>query len=511
MSYSANNPRVLVVTPEVTHLPRGMGVNSDKLYARYGDLADISTALIRALFHHGADVHVALPDYRALFKGHKPPFTGKELKAARMCLPETRIHLAQDRAFYYVDCVYSQDEFTNIKRSLAFQREVINHIVPLVQPDLIHCHGWMTGLIPAMARQIGIPCLFTVHDLHTAKCHLTEIEDIGIDDALFWQNLYFDYFPASYENTRDTNPVDFLMSGIFAAHFVNAMSPAFLNEIITGQNDAVKHTVKQELANKVAEGCADGILNVPDPSYNPSTDEALSCKYSARSHLLGKKLNKESLQNFFELIPDSQTPLFFWPLPLDPARKECRLLADILAKVVSHYRNQNLQIVIVADGPFHTHLRKIIQTCRLSDHVALCPFNERLARLAYGASNFVLVPTSNEPCGLPQMIGPIYGTFPVTHDSGGVKDSVEQLDTNSQTGNGFLFKELNPSGLCKAIEEAMQFHLLPIIEKERQISRVMDESLSSFNYQVAAKQYIALYEKMLKRPLVFHEPMRAAS
>jgi len=266
MPYSSNNPRVLIITPEITHLPRGMGVNSDKLYARHGDIADISTALIRALFHQGADVHVALPDYRTLFNGHMSLPSENKLKVAGINLPENRVHLAQDRAFYYADCVYSQDECTNIKMSLAFQRDVINHIVPLVQPDLIHCHGWMTGLIPAMARQLGIPCLFSSNSFYTVKCHLAQIEDSGIDAALFWQYLYFDYFPTSYENTRDTNPVDFLISGIFAAHFMIATSTAFFHEIIEGRNKAVKHSLQQELANKVETGCATGILNVPDPS-----------------------------------------------------------------------------------------------------------------------------------------------------------------------------------------------------------------------------------------------------
>jgi len=109
------------------------------------------------------------------------------------------------------------------------------------------------------------------------------------------------------------------------------------------------------------------------------------------------------------------------------------------------------------------------------------------------------------------MIGPIYGALPVAHDSGGVKDSVEQLDIGNHTGNGFLFTDLDPSGLCKAIDEAMRFHVLPVTEKERQISRVMDRSLSAFNHQVTAAQYMALYEKMLKQPLVFQEPMRAVS
>jgi len=511
MPYSSNNPRVLVITPEVAHLPRGMGVNSEKLYARHGDLADISTALIRALFHLGVDIHVALPDYRTLFNGHMPPPVENKLKAVRNTLPENRVHLAQDRAFYYVDCVYSQNECTNIKRSLAFQRDVINNRVPLVRPDLIHCHGWMTGLIPAMARQFGIPCLFSFHSLRTAKCRLTQIEDSGIDAASFWQNLYFEYFPTSYENTRDTNPVDFLITGIFAAHFVNAASPAFLTEIIEGRNGAVKPALKQELANKVGTGCAAGILDVPDPSYNPSTDDALSRKYSARSHLFGKKNNKQNLLDLLELIPDSRAPLFFWPSYLDQDRKDCRLLADILPKIVFHYRDQNLLVVIVADGPFQAHLGAIIQEHRLSDRVVLCSFNERLARLAYGASDFVLTPSSYAPCDLSQMIGPIYGALPVAHDSGGVKDSVEQLDTNNQTGNGFLFKDLDPYGLCRAIDEAMQFHVLPINEKERQVSRIMNQSLSSFNHQVTAKQYIALYENMLNRPLVFQEPMRAVS
>jgi len=511
MPFSVNNPRVLVVTPEVTHLPRGMGVNSDKLYARHGDLADVSTALIRTLFHQGADVHVALPDYRALFNGHMPRPAEYKMKAARISLPENRVHLAQDRAFYYADCVYSRDECTNIKMSLAFQRDIINNIVPLVQPDLIHCHGWMTGLIPAMARQLGIPCLFNFHSLHTAKCCLAQIEDSGIDAALFWQDLYFEYFPTSYEYTRETNPVDFLTSGIFAAHFVNESSPAFLKEIINGRNDSVNQPLKQELGHKVRTGCAAGILDVPDPSYNPSTDDALSCKYSAKSHLFGKKNNKQSLLDFFELIPDSSASLFFWPSYLDSDRKDCRLLANILPKIVFHYRDQNLLIVIVADGPFQAHLRDIIQAHRLSDRVGLCSFNERLARLAYGASDFVLTPSSHEPCDLSQMIGPIYGALPVAHDSGCVKDSVEPLDISNHTGNGFLFTDLDPGGLCQAIDEAMRFHVLLVNEKERQISRVMDRSLSAFNHQVAAAQYMALYEKMLKRPLILQEPMRAVS
>jgi len=77
---------------------------------------------------------------------------------------------------------------------------------------------------------LGIPCIFTIHNIHTVKCLLSDIEDRGIDSASFWQNLFFEYFLSNYENIRDTVPADFLTSGVFAAHFVNTVSPTFLKE-----------------------------------------------------------------------------------------------------------------------------------------------------------------------------------------------------------------------------------------------------------------------------------------
>jgi type II secretory ATPase GspE/PulE/Tfp pilus assembly ATPase PilB-like protein len=72
--------------------------------------------------------------------------------------------------------VYSSDEQDNTKSALVFQREVINNIIPFVRPDIIHCHDWMTGLIPAYARRLGIPSLFTLHNIHTDKLLLEAIE-----------------------------------------------------------------------------------------------------------------------------------------------------------------------------------------------------------------------------------------------------------------------------------------------------------------------------------------------
>jgi starch synthase len=505
MINSPTNPRVLIVTPEVTYLPHGMGQNFDGLNAKAGGLADVSAALISALYIQGADIHVALPDYRSIFGGNSSPLVKKGLSKIRNSVPNERIHLAQDRAFFYLNHIYSGNEFENIKISLAFQREVINHIVPKVQPDLIHCNDWMTALIPAMARQLGIPCLFTIHNIHTVKSRLSEIEDRGIDSALFWQNLYFENYPTTYEQTRDAVPVDFLASGVFSAHFVNTVSPKFLEEMIEGRHGFVKDCMQQELANKSNAGCALGILNAPDPSYHPSIDEAQPCMYSATNHVSGKKTNKRIFQKNLGLIQDTRAPIFFWPSRLDPVQKGCQLLADILYDIVARYWKENLEIVFVADGEFQRHFKNIVRYHNLFDRVAICGFNDRLARQAYGASDFVLMPSSFEPCGLPQMIGSIYGALPVAHDTGGIHDTVTHLDASKNTGNGFLFKTFDSGGLSWAIDQAMQFYMMSPGIKKRQIRRIMTESAAKFNHQVTSQNYIDIYEKMLQRPLVYRQ------
>src|SRR5210317_1983930 len=208
------NPRILIVTPEITYLPDGMGNMTNKLSAKAGGLADVSASLVSALYELGADVHVALPHYRKMFHVDIGGFIENELLLYKSKLPEDRIHLAEDRIFYYQDRVYTNSEDTDLKIALAFQREVINNIIPTVKPDLIHCNDWMTGLIPGEARMLGIPSLFTFHNIHTVKATLAHIEDRGIDAAEFWSNLFYTWPPGNYFEAREGNPVDFLCSGI---------------------------------------------------------------------------------------------------------------------------------------------------------------------------------------------------------------------------------------------------------------------------------------------------------
>ena len=254
MSSSSAHPCILFVTPENIFSPDGSEKNTDYMPSQSNGFAEFLADLIGDLFERGADVHITQPDYRSVFADISD--INRMLGARK--IPQTRVHLAEDRAFYYTNCPESNRQWENIRISLAFQREVINRILPLVQPNLIHCHGWMTGLIPAMARRLEIPCIFTFQNLETCKIPLSEIEDRGIDAAAFWHHLFYYRFPSNYEETRETNPADFLLSGIFAADYTSVAGPVFLVKIGENLIRFPEAPMGRLLSEKLAVGCSAG-------------------------------------------------------------------------------------------------------------------------------------------------------------------------------------------------------------------------------------------------------------
>ena len=513
----AMGPKILVVTPEITYLPQRILstsssasqysdlTNHEATYvSKAGGLADVSASLVSALYNMGADVHVALPFYRRLYHidPNKLDHYEKRRQELTSNIPEERLHFAQDYIFNYRERVYSGDYQRSLRISLAFQRVVINHTIPELQPDLIHCNDWMTGLIPAFARRMHIPSLFTVHNIHTQKCTMERMEDAGIDAAFFWKNLYFERTPWSYEESRSMNQVDLLTSGIFSAHFINTVSPTFLKEIVDGRHSFVPDYIRNEIANKYYAGVASGILNAPDPEDLSESDPALVANYGPQDFVAAKRRNKVAFQQRVGLNVDPDAPLFLWPSRLDPIQKGPQLLSDILYDTIHRYWEQGMQIAFVADGPYQHVFRSIADHHQFHNLVAVLDFDKELSKLGYAASDFMLMPSRYEPCGLPQMIAPIYGSLPVAHDTGGIHDTVQDLDVENHTGDGFLFKFFDDEGLRWAIDQAMAFYMRPAEVREREIRRIMVEARRNFNHQHTAQEYIALYESMLDRKLV---------
>lgn len=495
------DPRILIVTPEISYLPEGLGNMADHMHAKAGGLADVSSSLVKSLYEAGADVHVALPNYRRLFQIDPCQFLDMELRHYHSKFPSDRVHLAEDRVFYYRNQVYSPYHEDNVRCSLVFQRELINHIIPHVRPDIVHCNDWMTGLIPAMTRRLGIPSLFTLHNIHSVKILLEQIEDTGIDTSEFWQHLFYEYPPYNYEECRSSNPVDMLTSGIFAAHWVNTVSPSFLDEIIRGEHDNIPDSVRAELANKQRLGFASGITNAPDPSYDPVSDKALALTFSTTNIMKGKAVNKRHFQKEMGLRQDENAALFLWPSRLDPVQKGPELLSDILAQLISRYSDIGIQVAFVADGSHAIHIQHIIEMDNLHDQVSIRPFEENLSRLGFAASDFMLMPSKFEPCGLTQMIALKYGCLPIVHKTGGLKDTIEHLSTETSQGNGFVFEDYDSNALDWAVGCAMDFFQLEYEIKDREITRVMEQAQYRFTHRQTAAQYIRLYEEMLGMPL----------
>lgn len=477
-------PRILLVTPEISeshHLAK-----NGKLApcVKAGGLADVSALLFDSLTESGADVHVAIPHFRSLFqpgpRGHS-----------------RQLHLCQDREFSYRRSVYDGCAHSNLKASLAFQRDVIHYVMPKLQPDLIHCHDWMTGLVPAAARSMGIPSLFTVHNLHDERDSLGHIEDRGIDAARFWENLYFHQYPGSYENARSSNSVSMLASGILAADHVNTVSHSFLGEL-AGGNHGTSWAITDAIRGKLDAGRAHGIINSLPPSISPKLDHHLTHPYDAHSHVTGKLANKLALQRALGLEEDEDAPILFWPSRLDPVQKGCHLLADILYRLVSDYWGLGLQVVFVADGPYRETFEGIAQFHQLKHRIAVTGFSESMSRLGYAGSDFMLMPSAYEPCGLSQMIGLRYGSLPIVHATGGLRDTVTHLNFQQNSGNGFAFEHYNPQGLRWAIDEAMRFYMRSAGERKAQLTRIMSEAASDYSPASMVNQYLGIYRKLLQ-------------
>jgi ADP-glucose type glycogen/starch synthase len=367
---------------------------------------------------------------------------------------------------------------------------------------LIHCHDWTTALVPAFAKRHGIPCILTVHNTHSDWWTLDYLEDRGIDAASFWQHLFFGRPPHCYEETRSGNPCDLLASGIFAADFVNVVSPNFLEEILQGYHDFVPDSVRTALRLKAEAGYACGITNSPDASYDPVDDPHLPHNYGWKLVEPGKTRNKIAFQERLGLEVNPDAPILFWPSRLDPVQKGCALLTDLLYAIVSDYDALGLQVAAVANGPYECHMHAIIARHGLHSRVACVDFDEELSRWGFAAADFVLMPSLFEPCGLPQMIGAKYGALPIARNTGGIHDTVEELDCDQHSGNGFRFDTYDTGGLRWAIDRALAFFQRPLKERSIEIQRVMRQARRSFGNESMISAYTDIYEEILQRPLV---------
>ena len=499
-------PRILLVTPEVTELPPGFGNLAGFISAKGGGLADISAALVAELVRLGLDVHIAMPKYERQMRDHASISQHELDSLMSLFRSSDPIHLVQDSAFSHLQNVYEGSHSSSVQRACAFQRNVINSVFDAAMPDhgkmLVHCNDWMTGLIPAAARVRGIPSLFTVHNVHSGKQTLRYLESGGIDVARFWKEVYLERHPDHTPNFWDVLGVDFLLSGIRAADFVNTVSPTFLYEIINGYfPDIIAPQVRDELRVKYSMSRASGILNAPKGSEDPRLARGLKMNFGVGNAVEGKRVNKLEFQERMGLRHNPEAPVFFWPHRLYE-QKGPHLLAEIALHLTHVYGGDGLQVAVVGNGDAYWEHAFGVISCGSGGNVAYASFDPELSDLGKAAADFILMPSLYEPCGLPQMEGMRYGALPIVRATGGLKDTVEHLDVGRDRGNGFVFNDFTAGGLWWGCEEAMRFYRCPLEDRHRTVARVMQEGLDRFNLEHTTREYVKIYEKLLGEKLI---------
>ena len=484
--------KVLFVTSELAGL------------AKAGGLGEVSAGLPPALRRRGIDVRVLMPAYRAVLAKLPSIDWGSTLAeragiaAARLgttLLPDgIALHLvAQPALFERAGTPYCTPEGRDwadnhlrfARLSLAAADIAAGRAGLDWVPDIVHANDWPGGLTPAYMRWDGtrVPTVLTIHNIaYQGNFDAGQRHLLGIPDAAFDVN-----------GVEFHGQVSFLKAGGFYASHVTAVSPTYAREITTEPLGAGLHGLME---GRAASGELSGIVNGIDESWDPGSDPHLPHHFDP-DDLHGKQANADVVRTGLCLRP-SDGPLFGIVSRLVHQKG-----LDLVAEAANDIVDQGGQIAILGLGdPEIEHMLSRASRRHRDDIGVLIGFNEPMARRIVAGSDFTLMPSRFEPCGLTQMQAQRYGALPIAHATGGLADTIADGTT------GFLFSTLSPDGLMAACHRAFDtFGDAAQLEEMRRAAMAR-----SFGWAAAAAEYEALYRRLLGRPAVFASaPARGAA
>ena len=479
--------RILFVASEVAPL------------VKVGGLADVVGALPAALARLGHDVRILIPKYgviapelipvRGRMVSSDVPWQGR---AVNIGLDESRLpgtavplYLLDAPGLFSGGTIYYEHSGSGGAR-LAMERYVffswaVSRLLPQLKwsPDIIHCHDWHTAAVPALLSLSTSHPPITVLTIHN-------MEGQGkwrAEEVFGWLGIRGDELPALRRRDAPGN-LNLLQLGIWAATAVNTVSPTYAQEVLTptyGQG------LERDLAGR--PGGVGGILNGIDfRVFDPATDAGIFARYDVTASAIGKLSNKRALVSELGLRP-GHGPLFGFVGRLTAQKGMDLLPASIPDIVVA-----GGQLVVLGSGV--PEVERLVATAvrPYADHCrVLIKFDPRLAQRIYAASDFFLMPSRFEPCGLGQMIAMRYGALPIVRDTGGLHDTVRDVRTQPN-GTGLLFRQAEAADLRGAVAAALQlFKETDTITVARR--RAMTED---FSWHRSAQAYVALYEHALQ-------------
>lgn len=475
-------PRVLFVASEATPL------------IKVGGLADVVGALPSALSELGYDARIVLPLYSAISANSVPnqaevlrmdvPWQGGQvhIRLLETVLPQTNtvLYLLDAPKIFSDDGVYLEhDPIRGPRRAMerfVFFSWAISELLPKLpwQPEIVHCHDWPAAAVPVFlaAHQHQLPTVLTLHNMESQG-------KWRADEILSWVGLLGTEAPTLRIRDLENN-LNLLQQGIRSATALNTVSPTYAKEILTPLFGA---GLDRDLLERQVDLC--GIVNGIDVrSFDPAHDHRIVAPYDVATVAAGKLLNKRALLKELAL-PASAGPLFGFVGRLT-SQKGVDLITSALPDIVA----QGGQVVILGSGVPDIEQAIRAAAAPLADHVrVIVKFDARLAQQIYAASDFFLMPSRFEPCGLGQLIAMRYGALPIVRDTGGLHDTVRDLRVD-QGGTGFIFNEADPKIFTRVCLDALRMYTendTLLLEAQR---RAMNEDVS---WKHSAAAYDRLY------------------
>lgn len=349
------------------------------------------------------------------------------------------------------------------------------------QPHIVHCNDWHTAMTPYFMRsdyllrhQILPDADFfeqtqTVLTLHNAAFQgVEELSNVNLLDAIDARNVY-----------TDNGHVNMLKTGIMYANKICPVSPTYAKEITTVLGSHGVSDVINQAPEKVT-----GVLNGCDyTQWDPSTDELIPANYSLQN-IDGKALCKAQLQKEAGLPVVKSVPVIGMVCRAT-RQKGFDFIMPILEQVLRH----KVQFVIMGTGDETITSQLHGMSHAFPDKFAFVEaFKPQWAHLIEAGSDFFLMPSEFEPCGLNQMYSLAYGTLPIVRNVGGLADTI--TDVKYENGNGFVFDSPSSEALLSTIRNA----LLSYQESPARIKQMIKLGMRTrFTWENAAKEYEAVY------------------
>ena len=469
-------------------------------FAKTGGLADVVGSLPDALRRHGVDASICLPLYLKIreggyaltrtLSGIEVPF-GAGSMTCHVWSGKTRegtpVYFIEREDLFDRPSLYGTpagDYYDNLERFTFFSRAALQFLKRAgLKTDIVHCHDWQTGLVPAYLKTLYRSDPFYLDTVSIFTIHNIGYQGLFPPDKLPLTGIPFSEFHP--EGLEYWGNISLLKAGIVYSDVVTTVSPRYSREIQQAEMGLGMDGILRKRADSLY-----GILNGTDYSqWDPAADPHIVAGYHA-GDLRGKRKDKDALIAEMGLGEElGRRPLLGFVSRLS-SQKGCDLLLGIAEEIAGS--DAGLVVLGTGEEPLESALLRVSEKHR--ERVAVrIGFDEPLAHRIMAGCDILLVPSRYEPCGLTQMYGLRYGTVPVVRATGGLADTIVPFNVVTNEGNGFRFDDYGPGPFWSAVREALQLYRKPAAWK----ALMTNGMKADFSWDRSARTYAEIYRKLL--------------